>query len=67
MCENGDEYPIPCGSAFLNAFPASMKFEAASCLLCIWRCKRAAWENAFPAAGKQIVMFRKLHIDDHMC
>lgn len=26
---------LPCGSAFLNALPASIKFVAASCLLCI--------------------------------
>ncbi len=44
---------LPCGSAFLKAFPASMKLVAASCLLCIWRWRRAAWENAFPAAGKK--------------
>lgn len=40
----------PLGSDFLKAFPASMKLVAQSCLFCscIWR--RAALQNAFPAA-----------------
>lgn len=40
----------PCGSAFLKAFPASIRLVAASCLLCICRWRWAALENAFPAA-----------------
>lgn len=45
--------PLPCGSAFLKAFPASTKLVAASCLLCSCRWSCAAWQKAFPAAGRR--------------
>lgn len=44
---------LPWGSAFLKAFPASMRLVAASCLLCICRWRWAACAKAFPAAGKK--------------
>lgn len=53
---------LPCGSAFLNALPASIKFVAASCLLCIWRWRDAAWEKAFPAAERIKFHVRNIEI-----
>lgn len=60
--EGGDAWSLPCGSAFLKAFPASMKLVAASCLLCIWRWRRAAWENAFPAAEEKTFHVRRIEV-----
>lgn len=59
-----DEWWLPCGSAFLKAFPASMKLVAASCLLCICRWRRAAWENAFPAAENKMLHVKEDWVTD---
>lgn len=45
--------PLPCGSAFLKAFPASTKLVAESCLFWSCMCSLAAWQNAFPAPAHQ--------------